>query len=60
MTKVLGYFEPLIEFATYNTLVTVMLFQLFIVAFIFGPFLFGYLFSRSKQQKLDQAAAVQK
>ena len=32
---------------------------MFLVAFIIGPFLFGYLFSRNKQQKADQPA-VQK
>ena len=35
--------------------ITSYLSQMFIVAFIVGPFLFGYLFSRNKQQKPDLA-----
>lgn len=35
------------------------LMQLFLLAFIIGPFLFGYVFSRNKQQKVAQADAVQ-
>lgn len=34
--------------------ITSPLSQMFIVAFIIGPFLFGYLFSRNKKPQPDQ------
>jgi biotin transporter BioY len=33
--------------------------QLFLLAFIIGPFLFGFVFSRNKKQKVEQAEAIQ-
>lgn len=33
--------------------------QLFVLAFVVGPFLFGFVFSRNKKNRLEQAEALQ-